>query len=268
MPLEARVREGIDARDGLERAGAVEGDELRQMLAVLREPDGNDGDGAHLRIERRKVLHRLLQGLPVVVAGAADDLAIHRDPALGETPDEGVALRRAGVPEQLCAQFGVGRVDRDIDGADVQVDDALDLALGEVRERDVVAGEKAQPRVVVLEVERLAHPTRELVDKAEQAVVPAGTGAVHEVALEFQSQLAALRLFDLHGAAAPVFVLKLDRQACVVTEELVVEDVDDLPAVDGDELFTRMRLVAQRAVAVDFRDDGGHLPACLSFFAP
>lgn len=59
-----------------------------------------------------------------------------------------------------------------------QVDDALHLPLGEVGQGQVVAHQKGQPGVVILEIEALPHPRRHLVHKAEDAVVGTGAGPV------------------------------------------------------------------------------------------
>ena len=64
-------------------------------------------------------------------------------------------------------------MDRDIDGADTQVNDALGLPLGEISEGDIVALEEAEPGIVVLKVQGLAHARGHLIHEAEDAVVGA-----------------------------------------------------------------------------------------------
>lgn len=79
-------------------------------------------------------------------------------------------------------------MDGDIYRAYMQVDDPLDLPLGEIGQRDVISQQEAQPRVVVLEVHGLSHAFGELVYEAEDAVVGAGAGRIHEIALKVQAQ--------------------------------------------------------------------------------
>ena len=43
------------------------------------------------------------------------------------------------VAKELGTKLGVGGMDGNVDGTDVQIDDALRLTLGKVGERDIVA---------------------------------------------------------------------------------------------------------------------------------
>lgn len=62
----------------------------------------------------------------------------------------------------------------------MHLDDAVNVGVGEVGQGDIVAVQKGQTGVVVLEVQRLAHAFRKLVDEAEDAFVAAGVLFVHE----------------------------------------------------------------------------------------
>ena len=142
----------------------------------------------------------------------------------------------------------------------MQRDDALDLALREVRKRDVVAEQEAQARVVVLEVHGAAHTLRELVDEAEDAVVRAGARRVHQVALELKPKVAADGLADVHLALAAVGMAEHDVQLAVVGEELVVEHVYYFVAVYRYDRVAGVRFAMQRAAAVDGFDEIVHVP--------
>ena len=78
------------------------------------------------------------------------------------------------LAEQTVPQVGVGRVHRDVQRRQPLLLDAGELRLREVGQRDVVPVQERQPEVVVLDVEALAHPARQLVDEAEHALVGAG----------------------------------------------------------------------------------------------
>ena len=156
-------------------------------------------------------------------------------------------------------QLRVGGVDGDVDGADVQVDNALCLPLRQVGQGDVVAQQEAQPGVVVLEVQRGAHARRHLVHEAEQAVVGAGAHLVHEIGVEIQPQVLALGLADGDAPHITRRRFQFDMGQGVVAVEPVVQHVHDGMAVDGQQLLTHLYAgVLRGAMPVDGGDDGAH----------
>ena len=150
-------------------------------------------------------------------------------------------------------------MDGDVDGADVQVNDALGLPLRQVRQGDVVTQQEAEPGVVVLEVQGGAHARRHLVHEAEDAVVGAGAHLVHQVGVEVEAQILTLRLADGDGVHIACRGLKLHMGQGVVAVEPVVQHIHDGMAVDGQKLFAHPDTGAlRRAVPVDGGDDGAH----------
>ena len=85
----------------------------------------------------------------------------------------------------------------DVDGADVHLDNTADLMLGQVGERDIIAEQKGQTAVVILEIQALAHPLGKLIDKAENALIAAGSLLIHQIGVKFQTQLLILGLTHL-----------------------------------------------------------------------
>ena len=83
---------------------------------------------------RGHVLHGPLELRPVVVPGTQHDLPVHHDARRPEPPHGLQALAARLAAQEGGAEPGVGGVDRDVDGADAQVDDPLDLPGGEVGE--------------------------------------------------------------------------------------------------------------------------------------
>ena len=196
-----------------------------QPLAELRQSHRDYRHAVHPGVQRLEVAHRAHKLLSVVEAGAADDLAVHRDAGFREAAHGVYRLSGARIAQHGAAQLRICRVDGDVYRAYMQRDDALYLALREVRKRDVVAEKEAQARVVILEVHGAAHALRELVDEAENAVVRAGARRVHQVALELKPKVAANGLADVHLALTAVGAAENDVQLAVVGEELVVEHV-------------------------------------------
>ena len=92
-------------------------------------------------------------------------------------------------------ELGVRGVDGDVDGADAQINDALSLPLRQIGEGDIVALQKAQPGIVVLKIEGLAHSGGHLVHEAEHTVVGAAAHFVHQIGVEIQPKIQAIFLF-------------------------------------------------------------------------
>ena len=129
-------------------------------------------------------------------------------------------------------QLRVGGVDRDVDGRDAQVDDPLHLPVRHIGQGQIVAQQKGQPGVVVLKIQAGPHPRGHLVHKAEDAVVGAGAGPVHQIGLELQPQVLPLPLAQADGAGGAVLLPQHQLQPGVIAEELIVQHVHDLVAVD------------------------------------
>ena len=252
--LQTVIGKAGDLFDGLGRVLGREGRQRIQSLAELRQPHGDDGNAVHAGIHLLEIAHRAFERLSVVQPRAADDLTVHHDPASGEAAHDPDALPRAGIAQHFAAQRGISGVHRDVDRTDVQVDDALNLSLREIGERDVVAQKKAKTRVVVFEIHRRAHAGRQLVDEAENTVVGAGARAVHQIALELQPQVAALGLSHADAVLRAVGAPQHDRKRAVVSEKLIVEHIDDPIAVDRHQAFADLRFPPQRTCGIDRLD--------------
>ena len=134
-------------------------------------------------------------------------------------------------------ELGVRGVDGDVDGADAQINDALSLPLRQIGEGDIVALQKAQPGIVVLKIEGLAHTGGHLVHKAEHTVVGAAAHFVHQIGVEIQPKIQALFLFDLYIPHGTVGLQQLQPALGIIAVEAVVQHVHDLVAVDGQQLL-------------------------------
>ena len=214
---------------------------------MLREADGDYGDAADAWVQLRELPHGTRELLAVVIARAADYLTVHRDARRGEAAQGAHDVRGFRVPHELHAHLRVRGVDGDVDGAYFQLADALQLPLGEVRERYIAAREERKARVVVLEVQRPAQAARELVYEAEKAVVGAAPGLVHEVFLKIEAQVLALALAELHLVLLPgPRRAQAERQPRLVGPVAVVQHVLDLVAVYRQQLVAHMHLAPRR----------------------
>jgi hypothetical protein len=207
---------GAHARLGVEAAEAERDDAQRRQLreAVEHAREGVLEDGT------------------VVDARAHDHLPVHLDLVVEERAEPAQARGAPPVAEDLRAHVGVGGVDGHVQRAQPLRDDPLQVGLGEARQRGEVPVEEAQPVVVVLEVEALPEPRRQLVDEAELAVVVAGSHLVEERRLHVQAERLARSLVHLDRQLQPSSA-DLQRRVGVVDEEPPLDDVAGHLAVDG-----------------------------------
>ena len=111
-----------------------------EPLPVPGQAHGDDGDAFHLGVEGRQVLHTPLEHAAIVEAGTGHDLAVHHDPRPGKLLHDLQALPApALVAQQQAADRRVRGVDGNVDGADVQVHDPLELPSGQIGQCDIIA---------------------------------------------------------------------------------------------------------------------------------
>src|SRR5581483_7038068 len=200
------------------------------------EPHRHDGDRGDARVELPELPDAPGQVRAVVEAGAEHDLGMHPDPAGGQPPHalHQVTADRRRAPQEEVAHDRIGGVDRDVERREPELQDALDLALREVGQRDVVAVQEGEAVVVVLDVEALAEPSRQLVDEAEHALVGAGRdlGRRGRLALEPEPLAPLPPQHDRARLARPV---GLDRQRLLARLDVEVDQVSEVAAVDAQE---------------------------------
>ena len=165
-------------------------------------------------------------------------MAVHVDARLRQAAHDVDGFSGVPVAHQLPPQLRVGGVNRDVDGRDAQVDDALDLPWGQVGEGHIVAQQKGQAVIIVLEIEGIPQPFGHLIHKAEDAVVGTPVGMIHQVSLKFQPQVLPLPLADVEGTAVAGGVRQLHLEAGVVAVKFVVQHDHHILAVDGHQGVT------------------------------
>ncbi|CDC73544.1 unknown [Candidatus Colimorpha enterica] len=164
---------------------------------------------------------------------------MHFDAGCGEALHRVVARAGKAVAEHFAAQLRVCGMDGDIHRGHLHFDDARDIVFVHVGQGYVVAHQEGEAGVVVLEVKRLSHSRRELVDEAENALIAAGALFVHEKRIELKPDIVVSRLFYRYfqklGAA-------VDEQAHPRFGDIipVIEDVVYVLSVDTDKVISAL----------------------------
>ena len=214
-----------------------------EVLAVVRHTAGHGGYALHHRGQFQQVGQGAAQLIAVVDAPAEHQLAVDGNAALHQAGQVLKHLAAAPVGQHPDAELGVGGVDRNVDRRDVHLDDAVDLMVLHVRHGDIVAEQKGQALVVILEVKALAHTGGHLVDEAEHAVVGAGVLLVAEVGVEIAAKGAALLPADIPFPDA-IRHLCLQVKAPAVGIKIVVQRVIQFIVVHAQQLVAGLQ--AQR----------------------
>ena len=206
----------------------------RWLVGMVAYAEGHDREAVKLWVFVKNPTHRLLEDLGVVYSGAHHDLAVHFDTVVEQGPKPAEARCPSPVSEQIGTDLWVGGMNTHVERAQALGDDTLEIGLGETGQRREVAVQKRQTKVVVFEVEALAHPRRKLVDKAERAVVVAGSDLVEQRAMDFKTERLARRLLNIDDGGHSTTV-DLERDVGLINEEVIADDVTGLLSVDGQQ---------------------------------
>ena len=199
---------------------------------MARESHGHHRHRGHAGVEMRELVNRAFELRPVVPLRHEDDLRVHHDARLGQALHDGQELAAdPRLAEEAVAQRGVGGVHGDVEGGEPLRLDARELVLLEVGQGDVVSVEKREAKVVVLHVEALPHPARELVDEAEHALVPAGVDLARARRFQLEAKVRPRAPEDSAPLRAPA--LHGEPQLLVPGVKVKIDDVAEGCAIDG-----------------------------------
>ena len=118
---------------------------------------------------------------------------------------------RGVLAHEAAPHIGRDGVQRYVHGAQLAGDDAVDVLIGEVGERDEVALQKTQAVVVVADVERGAHVLGQHRHKTEDAAIHAGAHAVKDRSVKLDAPVLARQALKRAGGIGCVAGVK-DRE--------------------------------------------------------
>lgn len=133
-----------------------------------------------------------------------------------------------GLPMSFARSSGSVACTEMFSGAHLQIADALQFTLGEIRTRDIIPREERKTRVVIFKIERFAQSARQLVNEAEYAPVGAARRLVHQVRFKVQTEILTLFFAEADRAGVPEF----QRERAVIRPVFIIEHIVDLVPVD------------------------------------
>ena len=154
-------------------------------------------------------------------------------PGLGKAHEMAQGIPGKAVAHHFAPEFRIGSVYRHVDGADVHFDNPGNLVLAEIGQGDIISKEEGKPGIVVLKIQALPHPLGKLVNKAENALVPAGMLPVHEIGFKFQAQRLILPFADMNLALFPLCIGNCQDQAGIRLIEPEIQNIHNGIAVNG-----------------------------------
>ncbi len=157
---------------------------------------------------------------------------------------------RRGVAHDGLADLTIRRMHGNVERAHAAAHDARKLLIRNVRERHIIAHDERKPPVVILEMQRFAAAARQLVNKAEQAMVAARAHGCHQRGFKGKAQGLVNIFFNQVFARLAAFIFHGDAKARGRAQMFVIDDIHDRFAVDGSQI-----IALRNAASVSRRKD-------------
>ncbi len=97
---------------------------------------------------------------------------------------------------------------------------SVNILIAEIGHGNIVALQKAQTRIIVLEVQRFTHTLRKLIYEAEHTVILTVLLAVHKICFKIESEILVFAFFNFY-----LLVLKLNNKLFIRSVELIIQYV-------------------------------------------
>ena len=106
-------------------------------------------------------------------------MAIQFNARLVKSVDYIQSLARIFIVHHFNPKFGVGCVNRNVNRAYMHLYNAVNLVFGNVGEGNIITEKEGKAGIIVLKIKTASQSFRQLVDKAENALVSAGMFLIH-----------------------------------------------------------------------------------------
>jgi len=110
--------------------------------------------------------------------------------------------------QHLAAKLRIGGLDGNIDRSQFKADDPLDIFFLQIRKGHIISLEKGQSGIIILKIQCFPHSRRHLVNKAENALVAAGSVLAHKSVFKRKSQI----LIIVFNVKLPLFSVSLSHR--------------------------------------------------------
>ena len=150
----------------------------RRFGVELRQAERHNSHGLELRKPIEHTRQGVVEHVTIVDARTHDDLATDFDPVVEECSKPAQTHPAARILQHPVPDVVVGCVNRHVQRRQSLGNDPFQIGFGEAGKGREVAVEKAQPIVIVLEIQTSTHALRKLIDEAKLAVVVARANTI------------------------------------------------------------------------------------------
>ena len=144
--------------------------------------------------------------------------------------------------EHLAAKLRIHCLERNIDRRQVIFDHPLNILLAHIRQCHIVSLQEGKPGIIILKIESLPHSRRHLVDKAEHAMVAAGTVIIHQAILKLYSQILIIILLHFQLPDLSVGFLYKKFYIFIVHQITVIKNILHRLMIDLCQHISRLQL--------------------------
>ena len=131
---------------------------------------------------------------------------------------------------------------RNIYGCQMIIDDPVNIMIAHIGQRHIITLQKGQSGIVILKIQSIPHTRRHLVDKAEHALIPAGTVLIHKAVDKGNSQILFQILFDLQLPFLTIRFSYQHGQVLIICQIMIIKYIFYWFTVNGNKLIPRLDL--------------------------
>jgi hypothetical protein len=122
----------------------------------------------------------------------------------------------------------------------VITDNPVQILLFHIGKGYIIPLQKGEPGIIIFKVQRIPHPLRHLVDKAEHTLVPAGFIFIHQTVFKDNTQILIVLFFNLKLPFFPVFFPNQYYNIFLTAQIMIVEYVFHIRVIDGEQHVPRL----------------------------
>ncbi len=109
-----------------------------------------------------------------------------------------------------------------------------------IGQRDIVACEERQPRIIILEIQGIPHPFRKLIDKAKQTFIRTVSGPGNQRVFKFKTQIFIFIFLDFYFPDLTILFLDFHEKTRVCCDKPVIEYICYLLTVHSQQQISRL----------------------------
>ena len=203
-----------------------------QSFSVLCQSYRHNGNAFQKRKIAAQIPDTPLQFFPVINAFAQNNLPVHLNAALVQNIYFFQRVPGKTVMKHSAAQFRICSMKRNVDRLQTISDNPLHIPVTHICQGNIISLEKRQPGIIIFKIQRIPHSRWHLINKAEDAFIPAGMILIHQALIKCNSQLFIRILFDFQFPFFPILLFNQKQQFFLFHVKLIIKNIFYLMSVN------------------------------------